>query len=292
MRLGRLASIRQFGLTMKHECRALLLFACVVACGEDPMPEATVETSTGAEEPEMASGTTRDEASTTESSSSGTETETETETGEEPPVECFPDECAESCLQAVEPAGQDESCECHHSPEPQWVLDCDLPGPGGCSSYECVVQSLRYGVPGSYVYQTSKEEGGSLQQLEVFGGGLASTSVSRWEYCCGYSNSSSTAKYYRIQQVLPPDDPFWDACLAEYHEDPQQPAPCLMPSDIFVGDGCDDERTECPGLQTLPGPEAGCEASCPMAGDGICDETMGTGLCADGCDPEDCQVRE
>src|SRR5690606_8444634 len=50
--------------------------------------------------------------------------------------------------------------------------------------------------------------------------------------------------------------------------------------------------TECPEPPPAPVPDAPCEEVCPMMNDGVCDESPGSGLCPDGCDPVDCACPE
>lgn len=211
-----------------------------------------------------------------------------------PEVECVEDECTARCAVTNEFQDSGATCSCDDSPQPDSIPSCPAASSANCGdSWLCKAQAIRYGISGAYSFQYSYvDDGGGGYRYQVFGDGRGQGASSSWDYCCGYSNSSSSTLHYRVQQVRAADDPWWDSCLEEldhgspYSED--EPPFCLAPSEILTGEACETTGDECPAYVPHVSDKADCETSCPMANDGICDEGEGTGLCAKGCDPIDC----
>lgn len=225
---------------------------------------------------------------TNESSSGGGEVE--------PEFTCNDDGCSASCSATVEYPDPDGpgTCSCGVTTEPDSVLDCPLEIDSPCAGFghACSVQAIRYGVPGEYEFEwTADKEGGGRIRYTVLGPNRVHARLHEWTYCCGYSNSSSSSRYFHPQSVRPPDDPGWDDCW-DLGESWSELPGCLQPGGVLTGNDCEAPGAECAEPTPWPGPEEGCDASCPMAGDGVCDEQSGTGLCADGCDPLDCTEEE
>ncbi len=221
-------------------------------------------------------------AATSPSSSAGeTETDTESPPFEPPPVECTSTECGISCERPEYETP--EYCQCETEQEPEGYVACELPMPcqGSSERSLCITQGIRYNIPGAYEQPESEGKDYASLRYEVFGPGMVRSSWwAQYHGCCG--NSASTHSSYNFPQAtVPADDPHWDDC---------QSGPgggCTRTHLVFPQLGCQPMLEACPELTPLG---ESCEESCPMAGDGVCDEAMGTGLCADGCDPVDCPV--
>lgn len=234
-------------------------------------------TSTG-DEP----GTTGQPSST--SSSSG-EADTDPPDLEPSPVECDRSRCGVSCSHTeyqYEPDG--EVCGCESSDDPAGIIACELPLPCESSNdpIRCIVQGLRYAIPGAYELEDDDGFGDySLSRYEVFGPGRTRASWSAGsEGCC--TGAGSTSSSYLFPQSTPAaDDAFWDECEPELYGVNS----CFVRDALFPDLDCQPMLEACPEWVELGDT---CEESCPMAGDGICDEEAGTGLCAPGCDPDDC----
>ena len=222
-----------------------------------------------------------------------TGTDTDTDTGGDPqPSEwsCNTSGCVSRCRreEPLDHWQDEEVCWCTGSRSPDDWVSCDLPS--GCSGDEvCIIQALRYGIVGEYYYDEDWGYKGWIEYyLEVLGNGQARlVSYASDHDCCGGAATSSYTDYSQVVDVIAPDDPAWDECLEEYDDD-WSIRSCLR-LDGFQAACTNEHLTECPPAPPEPDPEATCEETCPMAGDGVCDEAeVGTGLCADGCDPLDC----
>ncbi len=230
-------------------------------------------------------GSTSNPGTSSSSGEADTGTDTDLPDLEPGPVECESTSCGVSCGHAEYQYEDDgEVCGCESSDDPDGIIACRLPLPCESSNdpLRCVLQALRYDIPGAYELEDDEGTGDfSLSRYEVFGAGLTRAS---WrggsEGCC--TGAGSTFSGYLFPQSTPPaDDPFWDECEPELWG----VASCFRRDALFPDLNCQ------PMLEVCPEPvELGetCEESCPMAGDGICDEAAGTGLCATGCDPDDC----
>ena len=172
---------------------------------------------------------------------------------------------------------------CSDEPHSSGFVACELPYLCPERSQCCLMQAIRYGVVGSLNITVDDEVSvPEATQIDILGDGL----VRRLDYDPSGWCAETPPEYVEgwIGHVPPPDDPFWMDC------DPLPPrgTPTQFPwpvQAVPVGEVCDGPLTECPSVDAFV---PGCDATCPMAGDGICDDDSGTGLCAPGCDPGDC----
>ncbi|MEM6292733.1 MAG: hypothetical protein AAGA54_15780 [Myxococcota bacterium] len=227
-----------------------------------------------------------------DASTGGSESSSSGDVDVEPEFTCDDDGCSASCRGTVEEVDSSgEACTCGATRVPDNVVPCSIQVDGSpCYRYgrECSIQALRYGIPGTYRFDWHEDEsGGGSVEYTVFGPGRASATLNSWRYCCGYSNSGSGSRYFHVQDLRPPDDERWDDCAYLGSNSLSELPSCLNPDRVLSGSSC-EAPDACPEPSSWPGPEAGCERACPMANDGVCDESTGTGLCADGCDPVDC----
>ena len=265
-----------------------LLSACAPSSGDDSAEHVDGTNSTSASSSPSATSdaaeTSTGEAESTGGGESSTGASTTGDTGLEPgPIECQETECAVSCTREYFQETESGSiCGCDSPVEPEGIIECDLPSPcnGAADEEQCVAQALRYNVPGTYSVEYDDGEDLDTRRFEIFGPGMVrSVAFSQYHGCCPGS-ASAYEDYRRPQSTLPPDDPFWETCELDLFA----PQSCFG-HDLFPETACQPALTECP---SLPEPGDTCEDSCPMASDGICDEEAGTGLCAAGCDPDDC----
>lgn len=260
--------------------------ALAVGCGStsgdvDELAAATTDAPTTA-----AGSTSSADASTGEGlGSTGLEASSSSSAGETgvpfepPPVECDTSDCGVSCARPEHQTP--EYCQCEAEQEPEGYVACELPMPcqGSLWHSTCLTQGIRYNIPGAYEQQLNEVDDYEILRYEVFGPGRVRASWwAQYHGCCGYG-ASSHSSYRFPQATLPADDPHWDEC---------QGGPggsCTRMHLVLPELACQPMLEVCPELTPLG---ETCEESCPMAGDGVCDEEMGTGLCADGCDPLDC----
>lgn len=263
-------------------------------------------TSTGSGAPtgtDTSSGTAGTTAGTPTSGGESTGTGT---TGEppEPVPECTTTGCYLECrvekTYALEGGGQ---CMCEQPApiEDGAFLTCGLPSVCGdpeFAEYICVIQALRYGVVGSVGYRVQEEDvGGESVLFEILGPGLAQARESGFveNQCCGMFSEDSGRHVFPFT-LAPPDDPSWQDCLADaelgfdQHYDDRLP-PCLQHDGLAL-DCTGEILAACPMPPMPPGPDDPCAEVCPMIGDGVCDDPVGTGLCPAGCDPDDCACPE
>ena len=253
----------------------------MTACGADamahdaPIAQGGSSSSSGAVVDEglggssTSTGEAPDVEGTSSSSTSGVGDESSGgSTGPEPPsVQCKVDDCSQSC-------SREETSGCFEPEAPEGYVECALPEP--CAGLPddlastCVTQALRYNVPGVY---TAKSLDGDALIFEVFGPAQVRAQV--WsESDTGCSNAAST--YHPPQQTVAADHGFWDEC---------EGAECHSVGRVLPGLDCQPLLNACP---ALPPPGDDCESACPMANDGVCDGSPGTGLCKDECDMDDC----
>jgi len=231
--------------------------------------------------------TATDSGSTGSEEPTGTDDDSETTGGEEPPnldpgpVACTKTECSVTCDHVEYDLDEGEVCECTQADAPEGWVECVLPTPcaGANDLARCVAQGVRYNMPGAYELEAFNGADSHLTRYEVFGAELVrSISSSSILGCC--SNSVGSLASYRFpQSTTEPKNLFWDDCKAEAG------GSCFDEDLLFPEQSCQPMLEACPRIEELG---QTCEESCPMAGDGICDEEAGTGLCAPGCDPLDC----
>ena len=217
-----------------------------------------------------------------------------TDTGDEPaPVECGGGTCWIECTRLVD-FGDDDVCSCESpAAAPDVMGSCDPATPCGSPVEDaaCMVQAIRYGIPGQYAWDYIVfDEGGETVTIEVLEPGRARGTVSSFEEnaCCGASQDER--RHYYPFDLAPVDDASWDACLASLAPDANTDPPpdCLRPNNLSFS-RCDSTPLDaCPEPPPPLPKDATCAETCPMADDGVCDESSGSGLCADGCDPNDC----
>lgn len=218
------------------------------------------------------------------SSSSSDDTDTDTDGSGWGRTECTETNCSVACFRTYTTQDEWGECGCDSGVTPEGLVpDCGLesrcpPLPGG---QECISQGLRYNIPGRYRVSFGDGEDYGEVEYEVFGPGQVRARTSSTEHGCCEGNASVYEGYYFPQSTIPADDEFWETCAPS----PWGTNSCFMPNSIFDAVACEPMLAACPEPAPLP---KTCEESCPMAGDGICDESTGTGLCADGCDPSDC----
>jgi hypothetical protein len=212
--------------------------------------------------------------------------------GDEPEVICAENDCVATCDSTVTYRDEidGDECVCMTSPEPPGYVACDLPRPCEGRGVACAIQAVRYGVFGSVAFETTNEGDFSHVNVDVLGDSRARAQLSGWDHdCCGGVFVNDFAQYGHPRGVILPTDPEWDACLAAALAPSDDALPeipsCLRPEGF--GTACEGPLGQCPDAPAVPDP-TDCAAACPMAGDGVCDEAQGTGLCADGCDPIDC----
>ena len=175
---------------------------------------------------------------------------------------------------------------CTTAGPPEGHVTCDLPSICGIEAsiavdLLCAMQALRYGIPGQITYEYSAVEVDWLT-IEIFGDGRARRSAGGFSHgCCNRAGVDEYAAYSRPFAVPAADSPVWDDCIAEIEGGGFE---C-----VFEVNACEpDMLAVCP-EPPAPPDDTSCEAVCPMAGDGVCDDDTGTGLCPAGCDPDDCQ---
>jgi hypothetical protein len=250
----------------------------VAACGD------TTATATAADT-EGDDGTTS--SSSTEGSTSGADVSTESSgasssssdtssTGEIDAAVCERGVCSERCYWP-------DDTHCSEEPHSRGFVACELPYLCAQGSQCCLMQAIRYGVVGSL--SITVDDGISAPeatQIDILGEGR----VRRLDYDPSGWCAENMPQFVEgwVGHVPPPGDPFWIDC------DPQPPSetPTQFPWPIEavpVGDDCEGPLSDCPDVDAFV---PGCDTTCPMAGDGICDDESGTGLCAPGCDPDDC----
>jgi hypothetical protein len=273
---------------------AALCCACPPAPTNDTDTDASTGSTTGSTTG-SSTGSTTGEPTTGDASTGLAPSTGEGSTGE-PAVTCQESACSVTCTQMVplkDEDGQQCSCEESLAPPDDWqTCELDLLC-GSPADYTCMVQALRWGVISRLTwYGFQEDDGGRSVSLDVLGDGTVRATIeTSEEFACCDGSSQDLLVWYDPFTVPPPDDPFWQGCFTEKAIDGalgggfSSPLPfCLDPKTLTRA--CTGAAlAECPSPQ-LPGP--GCPEQCPMAGDGICDETQGTALCTDGCDPLDC----
>jgi len=278
---------------MKAWMLGLALVCGCTTTSNDPDEIAGSSTDTPSTSVTSSSDSTGDEPGTTGQPSSTSPGSGEADTGtdtdppdlEPGPVECESTRCGVSCShEEYQYEDNGEVCGCESSDEPEGIIECRFPLRCGSSKdpLRCVLQGLRYDIPGAYEIEADDGTGDfSVSRYEVFGPGLTRASWrSGSEGCCTGAGSTS-ASYLFPQSTPAADDAFWDECEPELWGVNS----CFLRDALFPDLGCQPMLEACPELVDLGDT---CEESCPMAGDGICDEEDGTGLCAPGCDPDDC----
>lgn len=295
--------------TRRNACWSLVTFLAVLGCAPDTVAppqggttEGAADSTTSGEQGSVDAddSTTRSEPANPTLDPTGTTdidpTGPATDTGMgEPEVVCTDDACSSSCASTYtyrDELDGGEACVCDTSPMPPDYLTCDLPDPCEGHGLACAIQALRYGVFGRIEVGGAGGKDVSMLSIDILGDGLARVQHTGYTHdCCGGVFVNDFADYGHPRGVLAPGDPIWDECLTEtagvLRSGLLHTPECLFPGG-FGGTGtCQGPLTVCPEPPVAPDPED-CAAACPMAGDGVCDEAQGTGLCADGCDPIDC----
>jgi hypothetical protein len=266
-------------------------------CSGDPVPSPDTGASASSESEgstglpmEGATGETTGTISA--SASDGSDGDSTGSTGGAHPVECSSGTCIKVCTQLwdfEDPQGA--TCSCEKKAVVDGYLECELPVPCEADDYLCIVQAIRWGVVGSYSWgYFIEDQGGETATIQVLAPGLVRGTVSSLveSACCQGTISKDQNIFVLPGHVDPPDAPSWQGCLAslhDYDEGHDALPPCVHPGELTGAQCVGGLLTECP---LAPRPGATCEEACPMAGDGVCDESIGTGLCPDGCDPLDC----
>jgi hypothetical protein len=181
------------------------------------------------------------------------------------------------------------TCPCEHSQYEEAYVECSLP-PLCSGAYRlCGMQALRYGVPGSLsVVGPAGDEDHHSIEVEILGAGQARALEHRQTHtCCGGATVESSYVEGFPTTIRSAEDPAWTECL-EIALGFEPRIDCYAATNFGAGT-CDEALTMCPDIEPhVPG----CDDACPMAGDGVCDEPSGTGLCAVGCDSIDCTCAE
>ena len=222
--------------------------------------------------------------------STGSDSSADSSTGDpEPVVTCTEQGCERSCSFVQELELDDgEVCECTSGTDAEDRVACELPPLCLDGGHLCRIQALRYGIAGHFVvYFDFGIKGSGESRIEVLGDGRARALTYTQDHTCCSGVSVDSQQIEGFPVSLPSGaDPIWQSCLAMipdeigYDELPE----CYDPP-TFGACACEGPLQACPDVTPhVPG----CDAACPMANDGICDEAIGTGLCADGCDPIDC----
>ena len=272
------------------------LLALVVGCGPSGVSPSDGGGTTGGSgsstgmSPSTSSSTAvpDDDTGTSLAESSGTTDTSGSSTGLPDPVpDCQTVDCVRSCTVEEDFGSTGDACECTNGVYAEDRVDCRLPAVCEGKGHHCIVQALRYGVAGAFSFIGGDGRDYWEARVEILGDGRARALTFTQEHtCCGGVSVDSEQREGFPVPVRAVADPFWTQCLAEVPDrDDWFAIPSCYAQESFGTGACDGPLETCPELDAhVPG----CEAECPMANDGVCDESVGTGLCADGCDPIDC----
>jgi hypothetical protein len=297
-------SISRLGRALGPLTVGVALVACGPSVASVPMPGSS-DSSSGLPQVDASEAGTSPSSPGSDTSSGDADASTDAEassTGDVDgvgPTQCEAvSACATSCSRGVHFAEGTfgEACDCVDGVEPDGEVSCHDAGAcdgvaGRRNRYLCMIQAMRYGREGILVWDASVEETTDITTIEMLRPGIAQAHNISWQHTCCHGASVDSTSWYTDVLALPPeDDGAWDACVADVAmvaDDPSSHPPCL---DLDGIPGrCDDSGfAACEGPATPVIPNPACEFQCPMAGDGVCDEAAGTGLCTAGCDPVDC----
>jgi hypothetical protein len=209
--------------------------------------ETTATTATSSSSGASTGAVVDDSGTSTGTSDTGTSTE-----GPEPEPVCRVDACFEQCTQELHPEmAKDPACTCVTQAVPAEWVECNLPsGCGGLNDYTCILEGLRDGVTGRYIWSyIEPDTGGETVAIDVVEPGRARALVSTFmEFACCGVQSTDAGQYHFLFDLPAPDDPRWETCLALAPEiEPTYPVPdCLRPEELRVGECTEERLSECP----------------------------------------------
>jgi len=263
---------------------AVCLWVPMLACSDDVTPADPAETETG-EDPETSGDGDGDGDGDGNGDGDG---DGDGETPD-PLPSCSDTSCSTSCtVESTMEDGFGGTCTCSNAAEWEDYVECELPILCADDDHLCRMQALRYGVYGQIHWQSYfSGEDHETYTVQMFGDGTArATTHTQTHSCCGGGSVETEEIHHHASGVISSGGSYWNDCATEIINisDPWVESPnCL---EVWSwSTTCTGPVTLCP---TPPELDDTCEASCPMAGDGICDEAQGTGLCDTGCDPIDC----